>query len=124
MRNTPWIILLCKFSDDPRTATLRPIADYADFFGSDHPESIPSYWRDVSYEELDLVTGTEVSPWLQLPQKRSDYKGLETQRPLFEWARAATKAGHPSKAFGAVTGKLPRPLKERRGSIPVLIALQ
>jgi hypothetical protein len=87
--STPWIILLCKFTDDPGTATLRPIADYATFFGSDHPESIPSYWRDVSCGELDLVTGTEISPWLELPQKRSDHTGIETRKPLFEWAKAA-----------------------------------
>lgn len=89
MRNTPWIILLCKFSDDPGTAALRSIADYAAFFGSDHPESIPSYWRDVSYGELDLVTGTEISPWLHLPQKRSDHAGLNTREALFGWAKAA-----------------------------------
>ena len=89
MRNTPWIILLCKFSDDPRTATLRPIADYAAFFGSDHPESIPSYWRDVSYGELDLVTGTEISPWLHLPQKRSDHAGLKLEKTCSGWAKTA-----------------------------------
>jgi hypothetical protein len=88
-RRTPWIILLCKFSDDPGTATLRSIADYAAFFGGDDPESIPSYWRDMSYGELDLVTGTEVSPWLQLSQKRSDHVGLSTRKNLFEWAKAA-----------------------------------
>jgi hypothetical protein len=88
-RSTPWIILLCKFSDDPGTASLQSIADYAAFFAGEDPESIPSYWRDVSYGELDLVTGTEISPWLRLPQKRSDHVGLSTRKNLFEWAKAA-----------------------------------
>lgn len=88
-RNTPWIILLCKFSDDPGTTALRPIADYVSFFGGDGPESMPSYWRDMSYGELDLVTGTEVTPWLQLPQKRSDHTGLNTRGDLFRWAKEA-----------------------------------
>lgn len=88
-RSTPWIILLCKFSDDPGTASLRSIADYAAFFAGDDPESIPSYWRDISYGELELLTGTEVSPWLRLPQKRSDHVGLNTRGDLFKWAKTA-----------------------------------
>ena len=36
----------------------------------------------------------------------------------------AMKASEPTKAFGAVIGKALRPLKEGRGLIPVLIALQ
>jgi len=36
-----------------------------------------------------LVTGTEISPWLKLPQKRSDHTGTETRKLLFEWAKAA-----------------------------------
>ena len=88
-RSTPWIVLLCNFSDDPGAAMLRSIADYVAFFGGDDPESIPSYWRDVSYGELDLVTGTEISPWLKLPQKRSEHTGLETRKPLFQWAKTA-----------------------------------
>src|ERR1700751_2018774 len=93
-RNTPWIILLCKFSDDPDTSKLRSIADYAAFFGGDDPDSIPSYWRDISSGELDLMTGTEISPWLQLEQKRSDHTGLSTRGDLVNWAKAAgAKAG-------------------------------
>ncbi|MBN9663600.1 MAG: hypothetical protein J0H49_35710 [Acidobacteria bacterium] len=88
-RNTPWIILLCKFSDDPGTTALRPISDYVSFFAGNGPESMPSYWRDMSYGELDLVTGTEVTPWLQLPQKRSDHTGLNTRGDLFRWAKEA-----------------------------------
>jgi len=36
-----------------------------------------------------LVTGTEISPLLKLPQKRSDHTGTETRKLLFEWAKAA-----------------------------------
>src|SRR5262249_966801 len=36
----------------------------------------------------------------------------------------AMKATDPSRAFGAVLGKALRPLKEGRGLIPILIALQ
>jgi hypothetical protein len=88
-RITPWIILLCKFSDDPGTSDLRSIADYAAFFGGDDRDSIPSYWRDISHGELDLMTGTEISPWLQLEQKRSDHTGLSTRNDLVNWAKAA-----------------------------------
>ncbi len=103
-RNTPWIILLCKFSDDPGMSTLRSIADYAAFFAGDDPDSIPSYWRDISNGELDLVTGTEISPWLQLKQKRSDHKGLDTRKDLFQWAKAAGRdAGIDFGRFFGVT---------------------
>ncbi len=103
-RSTPWIILLCKFSDDPGTSTLRSVADYAAFFAGDDPDSIPSYWRDMSYGELDLMTGTEISPWLRLPQKRSDHTGLSTRANLFQWAKAAGRdAGVDfSRFFGVV----------------------
>jgi hypothetical protein len=103
-RNTPWIVLLCKFSDDPGTSVLRSIADYAAFFGGDGPQSIPTYWRDMSYGELDLVTGTEITPWLQLPQRRSDHTGQDTRDDLFEWAKAAGRnAGVDfSRFFGVV----------------------
>jgi hypothetical protein len=36
----------------------------------------------------------------------------------------AMKASDPRKAFGSVIGKALRPLKEGRGLIPILIALQ
>ena len=43
----------------------------------------------MSYGELDLVTRTQISPWLHLPQKRSDHAGLNTREELFGWAKAA-----------------------------------
>lgn len=88
-RNTPWIVLLCKFSDDPGTATVRSIAEYAAFFGGDGRDSIPSYWNDISYGELNLVAGTEISPWLVLPHKRAEHTGLGTRGQLVAWAKAA-----------------------------------
>jgi hypothetical protein len=36
----------------------------------------------------------------------------------------AMKSSEPSKAFGAVIGKALRPLRDGRGLIPILIALQ
>ena len=90
-RNTPWIILLCRFSDDDGSGKPQPIPYYVSLFGGDDPESIPSFWRDMTYGELDLVTGTEVSPWLTLPQKRSDHTGLSTRKALFRWAKDAGK---------------------------------
>jgi hypothetical protein len=103
-RNTPWIVLLCKFSDDPGTSILRSVADYVAFFGGDDPDSIPSYWRDISYGELNLVTGTEILPWLRLPQKRSDHTGLNTRKDLFGWVKiAGSNAGVDfSRFFGVV----------------------
>ena len=103
-RNTPWIVLLCKFSDDPGTSVLRSIADYVAFFGGDDPDSVPSFWRDISNGELDLVNGTELLPWLQLPQKRSDHTGLSTRNDLFQWVKAAgAKAGVDFSRFFGVT---------------------
>jgi len=103
-RNTPWIILLCKFSDDPGNPGVRSVSDLVALFGGNHPDSIPSYWRDISYGELDLVAGTEISPWLTLPQKRSDHIGLSTRGSLFAWAKAAGAAAGVdfSRFFGTV----------------------
>ena len=103
-RNTPWIILLCRFSDDNGSGNPKPIAFYASLFGGDDPESIPSFWRDMTYGELDLVTGTEVSPWLTLPQKRSDHTGTATRGALYGWAKAAgTRVGIDFGRFYGVT---------------------
>lgn len=55
-RSTPYCGATSVMTPEP---PLRPIADCAAFLGGDHPESMPSYWRKVSYGELDIMTGTD-----------------------------------------------------------------
>jgi len=94
-RSTPWIILLCKFSDDTGAGSPRSIDYYSSFFAGDSPGSVPSFWRDITYGALDLVTGTEVTPWLTIPHKRSEAlptRSTAERTQLVGWAMDAGAA--------------------------------
>ncbi|MEO7431834.1 MAG: hypothetical protein ABIR62_07380 [Dokdonella sp.] len=68
----PWVTLLCKFADitdEPR--------DIPYFTGtlSNDPGRLDQYWRDVSYDKVDIV-GSEVHGWYTLPHPRVHYVPL------------------------------------------------
>jgi len=66
----PWITLLCRFPDiggaDPE-----PPAYFTEML-SNTPGRLDHYWREVSYDKVDLV-GSDVAGWFTLPFPRSHY---------------------------------------------------
>ncbi len=66
----PWVTLLCRFSDTAGDPPLPP--DYFSGMLSNDPGRLDHYWREVSYDKVDLV-GSEVAGWFTLPHPRSYY---------------------------------------------------
>ena len=65
----PWVSLLCKFSDlatEPRNPSY-----FSEMF-ADSPGRLDHYWREVSYDQIDIV-GSSASSWLVLPQVQTAY---------------------------------------------------
>jgi hypothetical protein len=95
MIDSPWAILLCKFSDDD--AEPYPRSRYEEIFTSAAAGkwNMVDYFRDMSHGQLDL-TGSEVFGWFTLDQKRDDYKGHggnpDGRQQLIDWARAKATA--------------------------------
>src|SRR5262245_34372748 len=66
----PWLTILCRFADSP-TVTPRPKSYFAGLMSGAEP-GLDHYWREVSYDRVDL-TGSAVVGWYDLPFARSHY---------------------------------------------------
>ena len=53
-RETPWAVLMCKFKDDQRGFVTINRQDVEAMFTVPDIENVVSFWRDVSYGEVDL----------------------------------------------------------------------
>jgi PKD repeat protein len=65
----PWVSILCKFADigdEPQ-----PLSYFQDLNSTTYP-GLDHYWREVSYDLVDLV-GSDVVGWYVLPQPWSYY---------------------------------------------------
>lgn len=103
MAQTPWAIILCKFSDikDVPYDRLR----YEEIFTTkgNGKWNMVDYFHDMSHGKLDL-SGSKVFGWYTLDKKLSDYTGSganpERRSDLITWAReAATDAGEDLSQF-------------------------
>jgi hypothetical protein len=106
MIESPWAILLCKFSDNDDEPY--PRSRYEEIFTpvGAGKWNVVDFFRDMSHGQLDL-SGSRVFGWFTLDQKRSDYKGHggnpEGRRHLIAWARQkADAAGIDLNAFFSV----------------------
>lgn len=66
---TPWVTVMCKFSDDPSEPYAKP------FYQSMYDNTagrLDHYWREVSHQKINLTGSTAVG-WFTLPQPRSYY---------------------------------------------------
>lgn len=65
----PWVSILCKFQDIPAEPE-----DLAYFQGmyADQPGGLDHYWREVSYDTIDVVGSTAVD-WVVLPNPQIFY---------------------------------------------------
>lgn len=89
-RATPWAVLLCKFKDDQRGFTMINKQDIEAMFTANDIENVPTFWRDVSYGEIDM-SGSKVFGWLTLDQKQADYRSGGTNAQIRSGIAARAK---------------------------------
>lgn len=65
----PWVSIMCKFKD--YSAEPRDLAYFEGMYADVYP-GLDHYWRQVSYQNIDLV-GSDAVGWYTLPQPRSYY---------------------------------------------------
>lgn len=100
---TPWITIMCKFSDvaaEPKTQAFFE-AQYGNGQGQ-----LDQYWREVSYNKVNLA-GSHASGWFTLPQPRSFYvtgSGSDAKANLDALFNDCTAAADPTVNFAAVPG--------------------
>ena len=66
----PWISLLCKFNDV--AAEPKPPSYFLDMYGSTYP-GMDHYWREQSFDLMNVVGSAASSQWFTLPHPRSYY---------------------------------------------------
>ncbi len=66
----PWVTVLCKFND----VAIEPKAPayFQTMYGSAYP-FLDHYWREQSYNQINIVGSQAVGQWYTLPQPRSYY---------------------------------------------------
>lgn len=82
----PWANILCRFADLPGT----PHAPswYAPLFGSAYP-GLDHYWRQLSYDRIDLAGTVTTTQWYTLPYARSSYVYSSGGETVVEFTRLA-----------------------------------
>lgn len=94
-QQTPWAILLCKWSDMPNEA--RPRSFFEQMFTASGRGTLNmvDFFDDMSHGNID-IGGSKVFGWFSLPQQWSDYKGSgvnpQGRQDLINWARQAAAA--------------------------------
>ena len=94
MAQTPWAIILCKFTDN--NSEPFPMQYYQDLFTKNDKGSawnMVRYFHDCSHGNTD-VSGSKVFGWFQLNKSVADYNALcgAARGQLIQWARAAAQA--------------------------------
>jgi hypothetical protein len=96
-QQSPWAILLCKWSDMPKEAKKLSFFEQMFTKAGTGTSNMVDFFDDMSHGKID--TGdSQVFGWLTLSQKWSDYKGSganpQGRQDLVDWAKqAAAKAG-------------------------------
>jgi M6 family metalloprotease-like protein len=86
----PWISILCKFNDadlvniEPKTPAYFSGMYSSAFPGLDH------YWREVSYNNINVVGSGAVTHWYTLPKPRSFYLSTTNSTTSFNLGQAET----------------------------------
>jgi hypothetical protein len=94
---TPWAILLCKFSDNATEPFPRSFYESLFTLSGLGTMNMVDFFYDMSHGQLDL-RGSRVFGWYTLRQKRADYTGSGPnpagRQALIDWAKqAATSDG-------------------------------
>lgn len=88
----PWISIACKFADI--ITETRPISYFTQMYANAYP-GIDHYWREMSYNLLNVQGSAAVSHWYTLPQPQSYYQtagGSMDTGKLFQDCTAAADA--------------------------------
>ncbi len=101
---------MCKFKDDQRSFVTINRQDVESMFKTPDIENVVTFWRDVSYGEVDL-SGSKVFGWLTLDQKQQDFKdalatlgNAKARGAMFSWAlKAASDAEIKLDSYYGVT---------------------
>ena len=94
-QQTPWAILLCKWTDMPKEAKPRALFEQMFTASGQGSLNMVDFFGDMSHGHVD-VGNSKVFGWLTLPQKWSDYKGSganqQGRQDLIIWAKQAAAA--------------------------------
>jgi hypothetical protein len=101
---------MCKFKDDQRSFVTIKRQEVEAMFTAPDIENVVTFWRDVSYGEVDL-SGSKTFGWLTLDQKQQDFKDALTtlgnqkaRTAMFSWAlKAASDAEIKLDSYYGVT---------------------
>lgn len=94
----PWVSILCKFADvgaEPRNLA------YFQGMYANAPAGLDHYWREVSYNNIDIVGSTAVD-WVDLPGDQTDYipsPGSGSNANLSQLFTDCTNAANPFVDF-------------------------
>jgi M6 family metalloprotease-like protein len=66
----PWVTILCKFSD--KTTTPKPPSYFQGMYSNIYP-GLDHYWREQSFNQMNISGSTSVTQWYVLPHARSYY---------------------------------------------------
>jgi len=94
----PWVTLACKFSDI--SAEPESLSYFQDMYDN-APGRLDHYWREVSYDAIDIVGSTAVD-WKNLPNPQTSYvptPGSGTSANLTELFDDCTAAADPFVDF-------------------------
>lgn len=68
--NTPWVTVLCKFKDIPDEP--KPASFFSAMYGIEYPKLV-AYWKEVSYNQVNLANSSATPAWNVLPQNQAYY---------------------------------------------------
>ncbi|HEX2908057.1 MAG TPA: hypothetical protein VHO69_14400 [Phototrophicaceae bacterium] len=98
----PWVNLLCKFSD-VAAEPYQP-AQYQSLFSSTYP-GLDHYWRQISYNAVNLEGTWTMPQWVVLPQPRAYYNTTTPYKvDLEKLLDDCTSAADAAVDFSAYTG--------------------
>jgi M6 family metalloprotease-like protein len=66
----PWVTILCQYPDVPVTPNINP---YLRIFTDSSYPSLDEYWREVSYNSINLTGSAALPTWFTLPQPHAYY---------------------------------------------------
>jgi M6 family metalloprotease-like protein len=67
----PWVNIMCRFSDSP-DVTPKPVSYFVGLLSNTYP-GLDYYWRELSYNLVNIAGSRTASQWYNLPQPRSYY---------------------------------------------------
>ncbi|MDX1992771.1 MAG: right-handed parallel beta-helix repeat-containing protein [bacterium] len=98
----PWVNVLCRFANDPSTPY--PVSYYNGLFANSY-EGLDHYWRQISYNTINLIGSTTTTQWVTLPHPRLYYiPNNNTSANLGQLAEDCTRAADSTIRFPNFVG--------------------